>query len=212
MANFKTHISTGLLIGIICAVSAIIFGIITSWDIVIFIILFISIGSILPDIDSDSSIPFRIIFYILAGITSFFAFLMLHHQNLYTPLINIIISTFIFLFIRFVLGAIFKKFTHHRGIFHSIPMAIIFVLITIHALNIFTTINFQSQFIISIALGIGFISHLILDEIYSAINFNGKKFHPNKNLGSALKLWSHSVLITLTTYLILIILLYLYIF
>jgi hypothetical protein len=206
MANFKTHLSVGISLGVICAVSSVIFGILFQWTILSLLIISVSVGSFLPDIDSDSSTPFKIVFSTLGIIFAFFtlAWSLQYHSNqlmlvIFTPL-------FTFSIIRFIIGTIFKKFTHHRGIFHSIPMAIISILITVLLLKNFSQLPTLEYTALSLAIGAGFISHLILDEIYAAINFNGKKFHPNKNLGSALKLWSSSFPITLLVYVIIFIL------
>ncbi len=208
MANFKTHLSVGIMLGIICAASAIIFGILSNWTILSLLILFVSIGSFLPDIDSDSSTPFRIVFYTLSIIFAFFALVLSleYYPNQLIFIIGIPLITFVI--IRFVIGIIFKKFTHHRGIFHSVPMAIISILSTLLILKTFSQFTPDACLTLSIAIGIGFVSHLILDEIYAAINFNGKKFLPNKNLGTALKFWSSSLPITLLAYIIIFILWY----
>jgi hypothetical protein len=49
---------------------------------------------------------------------------------------------------------------------------------------------------------LGFLSHLVLDEIYS-VNAEGLRIRFNKAAGSALKLASHSMSATLLTWLIL---------
>jgi membrane-bound metal-dependent hydrolase YbcI (DUF457 family) len=208
MANFKTHISFGIILGIICTASAMIFNIFSDWLILITILVAISIGSFLPDIDSDSSTPFKIVFYTLATICSFLSLHWMIEQYPNQWLLIMTIPILIFIIIRFLIGYIFKKFTHHRGIFHSIPMAILMSLSILVFLKIFSELSPNHQLIISIAVGIGFISHLILDELYSLININGEKFYPNKNLGSALKLWSNSIPITLLVYSLIFILLY----
>ncbi len=205
MANFKTHISVGIILGVCCAFFALLSKILQDWDNLSLVILFITIGSFLPDVDSDSSLPFKIVFYFLGIITAFFslAWLMLNSNRI----LNLIfIPLGIFFIIRFMFGYIFKKFTRHRGIFHSIPMAIISILSSLILLNKFSNFSYSINFLLSVSIGIGFISHLILDEIYAFTNFNGKKFHPNKNLGTALKLWSKSKGVTFITYFIIIIL------
>ena len=207
MANFKTHLSTGFILGITCTILILLYGISHHWTIFLLIIFSISIGSFLPDIDSDSSIPFRIVFYTLSIISAFFIFLWTLHNYPNQPLLITTIPIITFLIVRFIFGWIFKRFTHHRGIFHSVPMALIATSSTFLLLQKFTHLTTNEHFLLSIGLGIGFVSHLILDEIYAATNFNGKKFHPNKSLGSSLKLWSSSFPITLITYFFLFILL-----
>jgi hypothetical protein len=46
---------------------------------------------------------------------------------------------------------------------------------------------------------IGFLSHLVLDEVYS-VDFRGMKFSLNKFAGSALKFFSPSILANFVTY------------
>ena len=49
------------------------------------------------------------------------------------------------------------------------------------------------------AIMLGFLSHLVLDELCS-VDFNGMKIRLNRYAGSALKFWSKSVSATLFTY------------
>lgn len=206
MANFKTHLSTGIILGIICATIAVVYGVTSQWTLLALLIFAVGVGSFLPDVDSDSSVPFRIVFYALGITFAIFAIFwtIAHYPNQLLFIIGLPLATFII--VRFVLGSIFKKFTHHRGIFHSIPMAIVVTLSTLLVLQNYSHFTNSEQILLSIAIGIGFIGHLILDEIYAATNFNGKKFHPNKNLGSAIKLWSNSLPITFIVYIIIFIL------
>jgi len=206
MANFKTHLSAGTLLGIACASGAMMYGITTEWTILVLLVFAISVGSFLPDVDSDSSAPFKIVFYSLGIIFSIFAILWTtsNYPNQLFIIIVVPISTFFI--IRFVLGTIFKKFTHHRGIFHSIPMAAVSILSTLFVLQKCHHFTELQNLLLAVGVGVGFIGHLILDEIYAATNFNGKKFRPNKNLGSALKFWSHSLPMTLFVYIIIFIL------
>jgi len=207
MANFKVHLSVGTILGIACASGAMLYGIVSEWTILVLLVFTIAIGSFLPDVDSDSSTPFKIVFYAISTIFSILTILWTttHYPNQLFIVIGLPIV--VFFIIRFVFGAIFKKFTHHRGIFHSIPMAFVFSLLTLLALQTFSHFTQFQNMILSVCISIGFIGHLVLDEIYAATNFNGTKFHPNKNLGSALKFWSHSIPITFIVYIIIFILL-----
>ena len=222
MANFKTHLTVGIILGITCASLALTSSILSGWSTLTLIVLMVAIGSFLPDVDSDSALPFRIVFYSLGIILAIFTLVWVTNNysnswevipylnnnpdlNLKTILI-VGLPLLAFFATRFILGSTFKKFTKHRGIFHSIPMAIISILLTLTLLKNFSNFDSNIQLILSLSMGVGFLSHLILDEIYSTINFNGKKFHPNKNFGTALKYWSNSLKITLLTYFILFIL------
>jgi hypothetical protein len=50
-------------------------------------------------------------------------------------------------------------------------------------------------------MSIGFLLHLILDEVWAGLNFHGQLFVPNKAFGSALKLISHNHKLTAAVYL-----------
>lgn len=61
----------------------------------------------------------------------------------------------------------------------------------------------------AIAAALGFLSHLVLDEFHSEVNFEGIPFIPKKSLGTALKFFSGSWTVNLFTYLLLAVLAYL---
>jgi hypothetical protein len=91
--------------------------------------------------------------------------------------------------------------------FHSVPALLI---ATIGAYMLIDKYDLpgQDKIIISLALGAGFLGHLVLDEIKSSVGFHGIIYRPKKSLGTALKLFSHSKKITALAYLILFFLVY----
>ena len=62
--------------------------------------------------------------------------------------------------------------------------------------------------IMSSALGVGYLSHLILDEMNSFINLSGIPFVPKKSLGTALKISTKSLPMNTLIILLLTILIY----
>jgi hypothetical protein len=62
---------------------------------------------------------------------------------------------------------------------------------------------------LSLSVGLGFLSHLALDELNSAVNFDGKSLGPKKSFGTALTLISPSALATTGAYVLLCVLVYL---
>ena len=62
----------------------------------------------------------------------------------------------------------------------------------------------QLKMATSLAVGIGYSSHLILDELNSIVNLNGIPFIPNKSSGSALKLYSNNHIVTVSVYIMVI--------
>jgi hypothetical protein len=208
MANFKTHISFGVIIGITLAILVTYFSF-TKSLLVAFIAFFcVLIGSFLPDIDVDTGTPFQIIFglFSLLGSSIIAYYLVDNHVSELKYLVGLPIITFIF--IRIVVGNIFKKFTAHRGIWHSIPALLISVLATLQLVNRFD-LSIMDKMIISISIGLGYLNHLILDEVYSMVNIGGVPFKVKRSLGSALELVSKSKIATIIAYIMLLILLFL---
>jgi len=207
MAKFKTHISVGVLLGLFLSIFVSFFSL--TKNILIALIAFFSviIGSFLPDIDSDSGTPYQIIFGLLSILTAILMFYYLLQQDITNlkMLIGLPIASLIF--IRVIIGKIFQKITHHRGIWHSIPFVIIVTLFALFITNYFN-ITPSDKLIISISVGIGYLGHLILDEIYSLINLSGIPFTSKKSLGSALKFSSKSTTTTIIAYLIIFTLIY----
>ena len=89
------------------------------------------------------------------------------------------------LFIRFGVGSWIKKITVHRGMIHSIPMAVLAGQLTFFAV----TGTLEERILKASALAIGFLSHLILDEVYS-VDSTGAKLRLKKSFGTALK-WTN---------------------
>ena len=95
--------------------------------------------------------------------------------------------------------ALFKRVTAHRGAFHSIPMAMIFGLVVVSALIPY---KMKSTAIaaLSMSVVVGYLCHLLLDELNSAVNLDGKPFRPKKSLGTAMKLTASTSLTTAFMY------------
>jgi membrane-bound metal-dependent hydrolase YbcI (DUF457 family) len=91
--------------------------------------------------------------------------------------------------VRYIVYALFASITEHRGLFHSLPAALLFGLATIsigiHLLHWKLGFAWLAAGFVS---G-GYLLHLLLDEIYS-VNFMGSTL--KKSFGSALTLFTRS--------------------
>jgi hypothetical protein len=163
-----------------------------------------TLGGLLPDLDSDSGVPVRELFGAAACIVPCFLFLRFKHLGLPEDQMLLLLGG-IYLFIRYVLSAIFKRWTVHRGMFHSLPAMLISGLVVFLSYN---SPNRNVRVYLACGVMLGFFSHLILDEIYS-VDFMGMTLKLNKYAGSAVKLASPSWPATLVCYTILGALLYL---
>lgn len=221
MANYKTHKNIGIITTSITTISILLFkeninniinlNLNIQFIDILLMFFFGILGSILPDIDlkkSKISQYFRKTTYILTSIT--FTIIYINYYKEYITNDQMIITGFgIFILIGMLLNFLFikmfEKFMIHRGIVHSIPYAIVISLLLfniINQLNIVFNINLNN-ILISFLLFIGFITHLILDEIYSVDLYNKRL---KSSFGTALKLYDkNNIFNSLVLYLILII-------
>ena len=201
MASFRLHITTGILTASVLAVVLLSFAWVSGiFALLVFVLAIIS--SILPDIDSDTGIPVKILFGVLAVVGLAVSFVYLETVTIFQRgLISIGIS----LCVYFIVGKIFRHFTAHRGIFHSIPAALLVGVLSITIADFFD-LDTKTLFSIGLAVTAGYLWHLVLDELNSAVNISGVPFIPKKSLGSALQLWSSSLFTTLGVYGVLVVL------
>jgi len=202
MAAFREHVAVGALASVAAVVTVYFYALIT--DPVLLGVLFAVtiIGSFLPDVDSDSGLPFYFVFgavtLAITGLAIYFAL------NTYADRIYFLIGVplGVMFFAWFVLGEVFKRYTHHRGIFHSLPAMGIAALLTYLGSQYFGA-NDMVSLILALGMAAGFGIHLVMDEVHSEVNLDGNPFIPKRSLGTAFKLFSTSRGVTLTTYLLL---------
>lgn len=194
MADFKTHITTSTMLGIA-------YGGIGHFilDIPIAHSLiaggFCSVAGMLPDLDSKSGIPQR---EMLSFVSVIVPMLMMPRFDAlgFTVEHKVFAAAVLYVFIRFVIGGLFRKYTKHRGMWHSIPAAMIAGLATF---VVCATTDFEIRLFKSWAVVLGFVSHLLLDEIY-AVNWEGKLPTTKKSFGTAMKFFGKSRFTNVLTY------------
>lgn len=182
MANFKTHMVVGATVSGVSSTLLLSTGYISDSDAMLLFTLG-TVGSLLPDIDSKTSIPFRITFTLLSV---FLSFILIFSKYDYSIIERLILWLISFFFIKLILMRLFTELTSHRGIFHSIPMGILLGIVGVLALKtIFwldVTVTVWGGFFITL----GFMTHLILDEIYS-VDLTNKRI--KKSFGTAFTLY-----------------------
>jgi hypothetical protein len=158
----------------------------------------------LPDLDSDSGRPVREVF----GVTGAAASLLLLRRWENTGLTAegaILLAAACYLGIRFGGAWLLGHLTVHRGMFHSLPAA----LITAEAVFLaHDSPDFRGRAVLAGGALLGFLSHLFLDEI-SREDARGFRLKLGKATGHPLKLASSSVAATGTAWLVLATLTYL---
>lgn len=144
-----------------------------------------AIAGILPDVDSDSGIPARETISFAAAVAPM---LLLHRliRTGWTSEQIFLVGVPTYLFIRFGLGGLLKRFTVHRGMFHSIPAILIAGMVAFLLLD---HVNPTVRYFKAAAVSLGYFTHLLLDEIWS-VNVAGVVPRLKKSFGSALKVFS----------------------
>ncbi|MEH6456119.1 MAG: metal-dependent hydrolase [Cocleimonas sp.] len=182
MANFNTHLGVAAVGSGMLATLCLQVGFVDSKDAILLASMGV-LGGILPDIDLHYSHPSRILFSMLGIIVTFLW--VFSAENDLSILYLWGAGLGVYLFVRYPFWALFQKLTVHRGSIHSIAAALLFALI-VTALSFHT---FGKNAFISWLTGsfifLGFILHLILDEIYS-VDFMGHRL--KRSFGTALKL------------------------
>ena len=141
-------------------------------------------AGMLPDLDSDYGVPLREAMSFAAAtipvlLVNRFESLQLSRDTM------VIIAIGLYFIVRFGVANMIRKFTVHRGMFHSIPAMLIFGGITF-LLTGASPVN--DRYMMAGGVMGGFLSHLVLDEIY-AIEFKSGRWRTKKSFGTALKLW-----------------------
>ena len=198
MAGYKAHMAVGMVTAAGWTFIVITLSLVSVWFLPIIFVATV-VGAFLPDLDSDTSAPLKILLVIFSVLGSAVAGWIVFNQEDSFWLRLVGISAFSGLFIYYGIGGIFKKLTHHRGIFHSIPAVLLSALLTLTLLNQID-LDVNIKIIISLSVGFGYLCHLILDELNSAVNLGGIPFIPNKSIGTALKLYSKNWKISLGVY------------
>ena len=196
MASFRGHLSTAAALGAVYGGGAFWLGHL-DWGVALLAAGLTTLGGLLPDLDSDSGVPVRELFGLLAALAPFLLLGRLAARG-FSPEQMLAVCAGVYLFIRYGLAAYFKRLTVHRGMFHSVPAMII------AGLAVYLAYHGPDWLRWYLAGGVmlGFLSHLVLDEL-CAVDFSGTRITLNRFAGSALKLTSRSWTATGFTYLVL---------
>lgn len=141
-----------------------------------------SVSGMLPDLDSDSGVPLRETTMFASAVVPMLALGRFRELDL-SPESMVLAAGLIYIALRFVIAEFFKRYTVHRGMWHSIPAAAVAGLI---AYLIMPSNEEHIRIYKTLAVVLGFMVHLILDEMW-AIDFRGGRFRFKKSFGTALK-------------------------
>ncbi|MGA1617060.1 MAG: metal-dependent hydrolase [Pirellulales bacterium] len=160
-----------------------------------------SVAGMLPDLDSGPGIPMRESVAFAAAVIPVMLLPRLEQFGLPTEAL-IIACGAIYLLIRFGVTYLLKNFSVHRGMFHSVPSAAIAGLTAFLA---FAAEDPLHRYFVASAVVLGFLTHLILDEIWSVkLGMFGPKV--KKSFGTAVKFLGNEAWANIVTYLLVIVL------
>lgn len=197
MASYQGHLSVSVVLGACYGGAGALYGN-QDWGPAFLAAGVTTVGGLLPDLDSDSGVPVRELFGLTAVLAPLLLFTRVRDAG-FTLDQTVVVLAGVYVLIRYGLSEVFKRGTVHRGMFHSLPAMLI------AGLAVFLGYHSPDRGLrLYLACGVmlGFLSHLILDELYS-VDFTGVTVRLSKSAGSALKLTSSSWPATAVTYMIL---------
>lgn len=181
MAAYREHITVSGTLGLAYAFAAVFaLGFSLTQSIVAAILTWVA--GMLPDMDSPSGRPIRELFGLTAALAPL---LLLQHANSLGISGDraMLFALLLYGFVRYGGAALLGKVTVHRGMFHSVPALIIASELTFLGYH---SPSARVRLLMAGGVAIGFLSHLILDEMYS-VQWDGVRINLKKSAGSALK-------------------------
>ena len=194
MAGFKTHVTGGFAVGFLLGLGVLSSGLVSVWQSIYLIFLGV-LGSTLPDLDSDSGRPVKLLFLISSSLIVLMLAVSLISNG--KSLLTIVAACCVAYVLCLGSLTVFKYMTKHRGIMHSIPFAIFTATLAALA-NL--KLGRPVSFIAGVAVFAGVMSHLILDELNSFEFRYGIIPHLKKSFGSAIKFTGDNTSITIILY------------
>jgi hypothetical protein len=155
--------------------------------------LLVTLGGLLPDLDSPTGVQLRGFTGIL-GVLAALAVWQALSESRAPPAFEYhlwaVVATFVL--VRHGLRRVMTRISVHRGVSHSLPACAVWgALAYLHYPVTGQTIanGHTLRLFMAVAVAIGFLSHLILDEVFS-VDLRGARV--NRAFGTALKLWGPS--------------------
>ncbi|MGW8256226.1 MAG: metal-dependent hydrolase [Thermoguttaceae bacterium] len=202
MAGFKTHITFSTILGAGYGTAAF-FLYDTPWSTCVLAGGLCGVSGMLPDLDSGPGKPLHESMAFAAAVVPVMLIDRLQQMALSNEMI-VLICAGLYLLIRFGGAALLKFFTEHRGMFHSLPAALIFGEVAFLLASGETNMRLYKAG----AVVLGYCSHLFLDEVYS-LEWSHGRLRLKNSFGTALKLVGHKWQANISTYAKLIILTFL---
>jgi hypothetical protein len=164
MANFNTHFTVA------AAASAVVSATLLSMEVVspeqaVIAFGLGTLGGLLPDVDSAHSTSIKVGFNVLSLLMTIM--LIFAKSSTYSLIEMFIASVIVFMGIRYAFLELFRKISKHRGMFHTVPVALIWGIVIAILGQWFFELNSLVAWVYGFMITWGYLVHLILDETYS---------------------------------------------
>lgn len=194
MAGFRMHVGTSTVLG--CGYAgALALGYHVPVDTAILSGAMCGFSGMLPDLDSDYGVPLREAMAFTAALApmlliGYFQRFGLSHDAMALAAVGL------YLGVRFAATGLIRRYTVHRGMFHSIPTMLIFggLAFLVSGTSPIDVRCYKAGGVMG-----GCFSHLLLDEIYS-IEWKGGRWRLKNSFGTAIKFWGDDMWSNFTTY------------
>jgi hypothetical protein len=188
MAGYREHITVSGMLGIGWGCAAFLLGGFSLMQSVVAGVL-TWISGMLPDLDAEGGRPIRE----LTALTSALApLLVVQHAHALgvSDDHTLFAGIAVWALVRYGFTFLLAKLTVHRGMFHSIPALLIAAELMF---LVYPATDLRVRILMGLGVGVGFLSHLLLDEVYS-VQWDGARVRLAKSAGSALKVWGEDAL------------------
>ena len=191
MGNYRQHVGFAGSLGVVYAWGAYV-GAGVHWLYGSVAVLLTTISGLLPDLDHPIGVEMKGFTGILGVLAGLLAWLHVEPEMPFEVRLWAVVLAYAA--VRHGLRRTLSKLMVHRGISHSLPTCAVWGALTY---LYYPTFNFSVRLLMTAAVVLGFLSHLLLDEMFS-VDIRGARV--NRAFGSALKFWAPSPWSTLGMY------------
>jgi len=181
MANFNTHFTVAAGASAVVSATLLSMEVVTPEQAVIAFGLG-TLGGLLPDVDSAHSTSIKVGFNVLSLLMTIM--LIFVKSSSYSLIEMAIVASLVFVGIRYAFLEFFRKISKHRGMFHSVPVALIWGIVVASMCQWFFDLNSLVSWVYGFMITWGYLVHLILDETYS-VDLGNRRM--KRSLGTAFK-------------------------
>lgn len=182
MANFTTHIAYGTVQSGVLATLTLAANVVSPENLVTVTLAGV-LGSILPDIDLKDSRPGKMMWSGLGIFASFIVLFAFAARYSVVELMMIWLGTLVA--VRYGLHMLFHRLSVHRGVWHSLLAGVFTAALAASFLYYVLGRHEGVAWLGAAFLFLGYVQHLILDEVYS-VDISNRRI--KQSFGTALKL------------------------